>query len=99
MEVVWLNLDKGNQIYKVFKNKRQEMATQRQIFFFGPFMATPVAYGGSQARGPNGATVRATPDLSCVYDLHHSSQQRQILNPLGEARDRTHNLTVTCQVC
>ena len=57
-------------------------------------MATPVAYGGSQARGPNGATARATPDLSCVYDLQHSSQQRQILNPLGEARDRTHNLLV-----
>ena len=35
-------------------------------------------------------TAIAMPDLSCVCDLHHSSQQRWILNPLIEARDRTH---------
>ena len=34
-------------------------------------------------------TATAMQDLSCVFDLHHSSQQRQILNPLSEARDRT----------
>ena len=38
------------------------------------------------------ATSTATPDLSHVRDLHHSSQQRGILNLLIEARDRTHNL-------
>ena len=38
------------------------------------------------------------PDLSCVYDLHHSSQQGRILNPLSEARDRTHNLMVPSQI-
>ena len=32
------------------------------------------------------------PDLSRVYDLHHGSQQFQILNPLSEARDSTHIL-------
>ena len=32
-------------------------------------------------------TATATPDLSCVFDLHHSSQQSQILNPLSGARD------------
>ena len=31
----------------------------------------------------------ATPDLSCICDLHHSSRQRWILNPLIEARDWT----------
>ena len=31
-------------------------------------------------------TATATPDLSHVWDLHHSSRQRQILNPLSEAR-------------
>ena len=36
----------------------------------------------------------ATQDPSCVCDLHHSSQQCQILNPLSGARDRTHNLMV-----
>ena len=29
------------------------------------------------------------------HDLHHSSWQRQILNPLSEARDRTHVLMGT----
>ena len=33
-------------------------------------------------------------DLSRVCDLHHSSWQRQILSPLGKARDQTHNLMV-----
>ena len=31
-------------------------------------------------------------DLSCICDLHLSSQQHRILNPLSEARDQTHNL-------
>ena len=34
------------------------------------------------------------PDPSRVYDLHQSSRQRWILNPLSEARDRTHSLMV-----
>ena len=33
------------------------------------------------------ATATATPDLNCVCDLHHSSWQCWILNPLSEARD------------
>ena len=40
------------------------------------------------------AYTTATPDPNCVCDLHHSSQQRWILNPLIEAGDRTHNLMV-----
>ena len=32
-------------------------------------------------------TATATPDLSHVYELHNSSQQHQILNPLNQARD------------
>ena len=35
-------------------------------------------------------TSTATPDLSHVCDLHHSSRQLWLLNPLSEARDRTH---------
>ena len=38
--------------------------------------------------------VKAMPDLSCVCDLHHSSQQRQILNLQSDARDQTRNLMV-----
>ena len=33
------------------------------------------------------AIATATPDLIHVYNLHHSSWQRWILNPLSEARD------------
>ena len=49
------------------------------------FRAVPTAYGGSQAMG----LIRAV-----AIGLHHSSRQRQILNPLSEARDRTHHLMV-----
>ena len=50
-----------------------------------------MAFGGSQARSLIGAvaaaytTAIATPDLSRVCDLHHSSRQLRILNPLSEA--------------
>ena len=33
------------------------------------------------------ATATARRDWSCICDLHYSSWQRQILNPLSEARD------------
>ena len=39
-------------------------------------------------------TATATCDPSCVCNLHHSSGQRRILNPLSKARDRTSNLMV-----
>ena len=32
-------------------------------------------------------TARAVPDPSHVCDLHHSSRQHWILNPLSEAKD------------
>ena len=44
-------------------------------------------------------TATATPDLSHVCNLHHSSWPRWILNPLCKARDRTYNLMDTSQVC
>ena len=40
----------------------------------------------------------ATPDLSRICNLHPSSQQCQILNPLTGARDRTHVLMDTSWV-
>ena len=43
-------------------------------------------------------TDTATQDLSHVCDLHHSSRQHQILNPLRKARDRTCFLTDTSQI-
>ena len=44
------------------------------------------------------ATGAATWDLSCVFDLHHSSQQCWILNPLSEDRDRTCVLMEASQI-
>ena len=35
------------------------------------------------------AIATATRRLSGIYDLHHSSEQCQILNPLSEFRDQT----------
>ena len=43
-------------------------------------------------------TARATLDLSHVCDLHHSSQQCQVCNPLSKARDWTHNLMVPSRI-
>ena len=40
------------------------------------------------------ATATATRDPSCICDLHHSSRQRWIVNPLSKGRDRTCNLMV-----
>ena len=79
------------------------------LVFFLLFRATPVACGGSQARGlieALAASLRqshsntgsqsllqptpqltATQDPSHVCNLHHSSQQHGILNPLSKARD------------
>ena len=48
-----------------------------------------MAYRGSQARGP----IRAA-----AADLHHSTRQRQILNPLSKVRDRTLNLMVPSRI-
>ena len=44
------------------------------------------------------STATATQDLSHVFDLHHSSWQPQILNPLSEARDQTCILMAPSQI-
>ena len=44
-------------------------------------------------------TVTATRDPSRIYDLHHSSQQCHIPNPLSEVRGWTRTLKDTSQIC
>ena len=44
------------------------------------------------------ATATATQDPGHVCNLHHSSRQRRILNPLRKARNQTRNLTVPSRV-
>ena len=48
---------------------------------------------------PAYTTAIAVRDLSQLCDLHHSSWQLQILDPLSEARERTRNLMVPSRVC
>ena len=44
-------------------------------------------------------TATATWDPSHIFDLHHSPQQRQILDPPSEARGRTSILMDISRVC
>ena len=80
------------------------------FFFFGLIAfsrAAPAVYRGSQARGPIGAVAaglhqsHSNAGSESCPDLHHSTRQRWIVNPLSEARDgsrlgrdRTHDLVV-----
>ena len=69
------------------------------FFFFFFLRATPEAYGSQIGLGVKlelqlltFTTATTIPDPSRICKLHHSSWQRQILNPLSEARDRTQSL-------
>ena len=53
----------------------------------------------SDLQPPTYATAPATRDPSRVCDLHHSSWQRQFLNPLSKSRDGSSNLTVPSRIC
>ena len=59
--------------------------------FLGPHlhhMEVPRLGVESELQLPAYTTAIATPDPSHVCDLHHSSQQCRILNPLSKARDQ-----------
>ena len=61
--------------------------------FLGPYpqhMEVPKLGVELELQLPAYTTARATPDLSCICDIQHSSRQHQILNPLSRARDQTH---------
>ena len=52
----------------------------------------------SEPQPPAYTTATATWDPSPICVLHHSSRQRQILNPLNEARDRSRILLDTSRI-
>ena len=70
------------------------MKQEASFFFFFLFTTTPAAYGSFPTSRQIGAAAEAyataLPDPSHICDLCRSLQQCQILNPLSEARDRTH---------
>ena len=53
----------------------------------------------SELQLPAYTTATAMLDLSLICNLHPSSQQRQVLNPLTGARNGTQVLMDTSQVC
>ena len=73
------------------------------FFFWGgahlQHMEVPRLGVESELQLPAYTTATATQDLSRVCDLYYSSQQRQILNPLSQARDQTPSLMVPSWIC
>ena len=59
------------------------------FFFFLVFLETHPQHMESELQLLADTTATAMQDPSHICDLHCSSWQCQILNPLGEARDRT----------
>ena len=71
------------------------------FFFLGLHiwcMGVPRLGVKSELQLPASATAIATPGPSCMCNLHHSSGQCWILNPLTRARDQTQILMDTSQV-
>ena len=73
------------------------------LLFFCLFRAALEACGSSQARGRIRAvatayTTATTSNPSRICDLHHSSRQRQILDPLSEVRDHIRILVDSSRV-
>ena len=68
--------------------------------FVGPHLRhMQVPRLGVESELPAYTTATPTLDPSCVCNLHHSSLQCWILNPLIEARDQTCNLMDANQIC
>ena len=76
---------------------KNQLRALKRIFFFCLlsffFRAAPMACGSSQSRGRTGAAAaglcQSHRNSSHVCNLHHSSQQCWIPNPLSRARNRT----------
>ena len=78
------------------ENVGKELGCAFIYFYFLIFLDVPRLGVKSE---PAYTTATATPDPSRVCNIHPSSWQCQILNPLREARDQTHVLMDPSQVC
>ena len=97
--ILYLDCDSGYVGYMICQNLLNNIIYLFIYFllFLGPHprhMEVPRLAAQPELQLPAYATATAMPDLSCVCDLHHSSWQCRILNPLGEARVQTHDLMV-----
>ena len=71
------------------------------LLFLGPLprhMEVPRLGVELELQPPAYARATATRDPSRVCNLHHSSRQRRIVNPLSKGRDRTLNLMVPSRI-
>ena len=71
------------------------------LVFLGPHphhLEVPRLGVQSELYAPTYARATATPDPSCVCDLHHSSGQRRIIYRPSKARDRTLNLMAPSRI-
>ena len=100
----WCQMILSDRIHRIMPYLDERLYfTQVNTFFFF-LRAAPVVYGSSLASGQIWAaaaayaTATATRDLSLKCNLCWGLQQCQILNPMSEARDRTHILMDASQV-
>ena len=109
MHTIWrFSIFKGYGYYKMYNIFTLHILNHLWSFFFfflfffkAPPMHMEVPKLGIKLKLqlPAYTTATATPYLSCICDLHHSSWQCQILNQLIEARGQTHILMDPSQVC
>ena len=69
------------------------------LFFFSFYWHVEVPRLGVKSELQLPACATAAQDPSHICDLHHSSRQCQMLNPLRAARDQSRILMDTSQVC
>ena len=89
-------LPKQSRDKSILQRRKQRLREVKLIFFSAFFLGlhplhleVPRLGVESELQLPAYARATATPDLSHVCDLHHSSRQHQILNPLNGAQDGT----------
>ena len=83
------------------KNLRIIFSFFLPLLLLGPHlqhMEVPRLGVKSELQLPAYVIATAMPDLSRIWDLHHSSQQYRILNPLSKARDQIQVLMDTSWV-
>ena len=81
---------------KVKKKKSLNFGCEVAKFFY---MEVPRLGVESELQVLAYTTATATQNLSYAYNIYHSSQQHQILNPLSGARDQTCILMDLSWVC